>query len=81
MIELQIYSKKNCHLCEEMKIVLINVSNEYEFDLKETDIESDPVLNLKYKDKIPVLLVNGKLFAKYRVSEVKLKEKLKSIRL
>ena len=64
-----------------MKIVLINVSNEYEFDLKETDIESDTELNQKYKDRIPVLLINGKLFAKYRVSEVKLKEKLKSIRL
>ncbi|MBL0105994.1 MAG: glutaredoxin family protein [Ignavibacteria bacterium] len=81
MNELQIYSKKNCHLCEEMKVILNKVRNEYEFDLKETDIESDPVLNQKYKDKIPVLLINGKLFAKYRVSEIKLKEKLKSIRL
>lgn len=64
-----------------MKVILNKVRNEYTFDLKETDIESDPVLNQKYKDKIPVLLINGKLFAKYRVSEIKLKEKLKSIRL
>ena len=64
-----------------MKVILNKVRNECTFDLKETDIESDPVLNQKYKDKIPVLLINGKLFAKYRVSEVKLKEKLKSIRL
>ncbi len=61
-----------------MKVILNKVRNEYVFDLKESDIESDPVLNLKYKDKIPVLLINGKLFAKYRVSEIKLKEKLKA---
>ena len=64
-----------------MKVILNKIRNEYVFDLKESDIESDPVLNLKYKDKIPVLFINGKLFAKYRVSEIKLKEKLKSIRL
>ena len=62
-----------------MKAILIKVRSEYAFNLIESDIESDPVLNQKYKDKIPVLLINGKLFAKYRVSEIKLKEKLKSI--
>ena len=64
-----------------MKVIINNARNEYAFELKESDIESDPVLNQKYKDKIPVLLINGKLFAKYRVSEIKLKEKLKSLRL
>ncbi len=59
-----------------MKVIINKVRNEYAFDLKESDIESDPELNRKYKDKIPVLLINGKLFAKYRVSEIKLKEKL-----
>ena len=64
-----------------MKVIINNARYECAFELKESDIESDPVLNQKYKDKIPVLLINGKLFAKYRVSEIKLKEKLKSIRL
>ena len=64
-----------------MKVIINKVRNEYEFDLKETDIEYDPELNQKYKDRIPVLLINGKLFAKHRVSEIKLKEKLKSILL
>lgn len=60
-----------------MKSVLEKVGREYEFDLKEVNIESDE--NLKFKDKIPVLIIDGTMFSKYRVDETKLRKKLSSL--
>ncbi|MCY7362778.1 MAG: glutaredoxin family protein [Ignavibacteria bacterium] len=79
MAEIVLYSKNNCHLCDEMKIVLTNLQREYRFKLTEFDIESDNELFAKYREKIPVLTINGKLFAKYRIDEKKLIKKLESI--
>jgi len=37
--------------------------------VEEIDISSDPDLESRYGSEIPVLMVNGKKAAKYRVSE------------
>ena len=47
-------------------------------ELKVSDIESGNDL-LKYKLKIPVLMIDKKMFAKYSVDKDILKKKLKSI--
>ena len=76
MIEIKIYSKPYCHLCDEMKIVLENVRKDHEFELIEINIETDESLFEKYKELIPLLFVNGKKFAKYRIDKNKLLAKL-----
>ena len=78
MSEIVLYSKNNCHLCDEMKVVLTNLQSEYGFKLTEFDIDSDNELFEKYKEKIPVLTINGKLFAKYRIDEKKFRKKLEN---
>jgi len=59
-----------------MKGVLNKIHDEIDFELNEIDIESDPEIFEKYKEKIPVLMVDGKIFAKYRVDEENLRKKL-----
>jgi len=49
-----------------------------ETELKVTDIESDKDLS-KYKLKIPVLIIDNKMYAKYSVDKEKLMRKLKNI--
>lgn len=59
-----------------MKVILTGLEKHFEFDLEEIDIESDKRLYEKYKEKIPVLLIDGKMFAKFLLDEGKLRNKL-----
>ncbi len=64
-----------------MKIVIDSLRNEFAFEFEEVNIESDKLLYEKYGEKIPVLMINGKMFAKYRVDENKLRMRLKSTKV
>jgi hypothetical protein len=48
--------------------------------LEEIDISSDPALLDLYALEIPVLLIDGKKAAKYRVTEEELRQKLSGVR-
>lgn len=62
-----------------MKSAIQSLKGEESFYLKEIDITSDNLLFENYKDKIPVLEINGRMFAKYTVDPLKLKKKLASL--
>lgn len=78
-MKIEIISKKNCHLCDVMiktvKECVNEIKNGSEFNIKVIDIETDAGLQ-KYKLKIPVLLIDGKMFAKYEINKDRLKKKL-----
>ncbi|MBP9191198.1 MAG: glutaredoxin family protein [Ignavibacteria bacterium] len=67
------FTKPGCHLCEEMKKDIQILRNEFNFNFSEVDINSDELLFDKYKDKIPVLEINGRMFAKFKIDENKLR--------
>ena len=75
-MRLTIYSKPGCHLCDEMKSLVHRVMSRQSKDpaitVDEIDISSDPVLLDRYGLEIPVLMIDGKKVAKYRVSEEEL---------
>jgi len=76
-MRLIIYSKPGCHLCDEMKaIVARTVENRSDISLEEIDISGDPSLMALYELEIPVLLIDGKKAAKYRISEAELRRRL-----
>ncbi|NCP88328.1 DUF2085 domain-containing protein [bacterium] len=57
MLNITLYSRKNCHLCEQARADLDSLQAEFPHRLVEIDIESDPALHKKYLEKIPVLEV------------------------
>lgn len=67
-----IYTKKDCHLCEEAKAVLSKFAREYPLIVDEIDIESDSAIFEKYRYEIPVVLLNDRKIFKYRIDEKKL---------
>ena len=71
MTRLTVYSRPGCHLCEDMKAVLTQVARSATevVAIEEVDISTDPELMERYALEIPVLLVNGRKAAKYRVTE------------
>jgi glutaredoxin len=82
-VRLTIYSKPGCHLCDEMKSLVHRVVAQHSNDqisVDEIDISSDPDLLERYGLEIPVLLIDGKKTAKYRVSEEELRRRIRGRR-
>ena len=77
---LTVYSRPGCHLCDEMKAVIDRVRGTTPMTIEIVDISADPSLEARYGLEIPVLLVDGRKAAKYRVSEEELTRILKGRR-
>jgi glutaredoxin len=76
-MRLTIYSKPGCHLCDDMKAVVSRtIHHRAGITLDEIDISNDPALLALYETEIPVLLIDGKKAAKYRVTEEELTRRL-----
>jgi len=77
---LTIYSRPGCHLCDDMKAVVERVARAATPSptIEVIDISSDAALESRYGLEIPVLLVDGKKLAKYRVTEEGLRRMLKT---
>jgi glutaredoxin len=72
VIELTLFSRPGCHLCDDMKAAIDRVSQSIALTLHVVDISGDPDLEARYGVEIPVLLVDGRKAAKYRVSDQEL---------
>jgi hypothetical protein len=71
-----LYSKPGCHLCDEMKHVIDAVGARVPLTLDVVDISTDPALMNLYGLEIPVLMIDGRKAAKYRLTERELEGKL-----
>ena len=73
-MRLTIYSKPGCHLCDEMKALVSRVLSRMSrgISLDEIDISTDRELLERYGLEIPVLMIDGRKVAKYRVTEEEL---------
>ena len=56
---LTLYHAEGCHLCESAQRVLAGVRAEVPFELEEIDITGDPALERAYRERIPVVEVDG----------------------
>lgn len=59
MREVTIYLARGCHLCESAQRVLGAVREEIPFRLVEVEIDGDPELERAYRERIPVVAVDG----------------------
>jgi len=69
---LTLYSRPGCHLCDDMKALVDRVARGTAWTVEVVDISADAELEARYGLEIPVLLVNGRKAAKYRLSEAEL---------
>jgi glutaredoxin len=59
-LALTLYTRQQCHLCEQAKEAIMELKDEYSFTIEEFDIDQSDELTEKYGLMIPVLLINGK---------------------
>ena len=77
MIALTLYSRPGCHLCDEAKEVIQRVQRRVSFDLRVVNVETQPELEKRYGEEIPVVFINGSEAFKYRVDENKFENQVK----
>ncbi|WP_372868015.1 glutaredoxin family protein [Planomicrobium okeanokoites] len=58
---LTLYTRPNCPLCEEAKLMLKLVQEDFPLEFKEVNIEEDDRLHEKYMLMIPVLEQDGEV--------------------
>jgi glutaredoxin len=58
-VNIVLYTKVGCHLCDDACALLDDLAADVEFDLREVDILSDSMLYERYKYRIPVVEIDG----------------------
>lgn len=64
-----LFSRPGCHLCDDARAVVVRVTRELGEAFVERDITRDPDDLLEYGESIPVVEVDGRRIARWRVSE------------
>lgn len=73
-----LYTKPGCHLCEAVEQAIAQVRRRREFQLVVRNILDDPADFEKYQHEIPVVLLDGREIARYRMSSAELEMALES---
>lgn len=74
----ELYSAEGCHLCESARAVIDAVRVEIPFALSVVDITGDPELEDRFRERIPVVRVDGEEAFTYFVHPDGLRRRLTS---
>lgn len=66
-LEVTLYTRTGCHLCDEAKAQVAPLLSEFGARLREIDIDSDPELRERYNLDVPVIFLADRKVAKHRV--------------
>jgi glutaredoxin len=72
-----LYTRAGCHLCEVVYGQLERLRAELAFELEPIDVDSDSKLQELYGLEVPVVMLDGKKVAKYRLDEQLLRRRLR----
>jgi glutaredoxin len=75
-LEVVIYTRRGCHLCQDAEELLRSQQNRFDFHLAMVDVDSDPDLAARYGLEVPVITVAGKVRFRGRVNPVLLERLL-----
>ena len=80
VIDLTLLSRSYCHLCQEMEVALAPLAEEFGALVTVLDVDSDPQLEARYDELVPVLLHGESEICHYFLDEAKTREYLAGIR-
>lgn len=77
---LTVYSRNDCHLCEEMTAALRELQSRFHFQFAVVDVGSDPALERRYGERVPVLVCGDRELCHYRLDTAEITAFLSGIR-
>jgi glutaredoxin len=69
MLDVVLYSRQGCHLCD----IAADVLARHNLTFEVVDIDADPVLREQYNECVPVVVIDGKERFRGRVDELLLR--------
>ena len=68
-----LYGKPGCHLCDITHQLLLGLQREFDLTIEQIDITRDPALLERYRETIPVLVIDNRstLAAPIRIADVR----------
>lgn len=63
-----VYGKPDCPLCDKALTIVARLKHEFGYQIAHTDITGDPALFTRYRDEIPVIVLDGREIAPGRVT-------------
>ena len=66
--QLTIYSRTDCHLCDDMISGLHELQARFRFDLEVIDVDRHPALETRYGEDVPVLVHGGRELCRHRLN-------------
>ncbi|MEX3852531.1 MULTISPECIES: glutaredoxin family protein [Paraburkholderia] len=73
---LTLYGRAWCHLCEDMRAALEPLLAEFGAQLAVIDVDSDPLLEARYNEWVPVLVCDGVELCHYHLDEARVRAAL-----
>ncbi len=77
-MKVTLYTKEDCGLCREAEQMVLEMQKKIRFEIDFVDISADPVVYNRYRDRVPVVAVDGKEVAGAPLDEQRLKAILAS---
>jgi len=68
-MELTLYMRSACHLCEDMQLDLARWQEPLGFRLRTVDVDSDPELVARFNTLVPVLMAGDQEICHYFLDE------------
>ncbi len=75
-LDLTLYTRAGCHLCDEMKTALRPLVAEYGARLAEVDVDGDQELHATFGNDVPVLFLGARKVAKHRLDAAQIRRQL-----
>jgi glutaredoxin len=75
-VKVVLYTRPECHLCDDAREVLLAVQAGIPFELVERDITLDDDLHRRYLERIPVVEIDGEEAFELFVDAAELRQRL-----
>lgn len=75
-IEVTLYTRPGCHLCEDAKEVMLPLLAEFDAVLREVNIDEGHELTHRFGHDIPVVFIGERRAAKHRVDREQFRRQL-----
>jgi len=79
VIKLTVYGRTYCHLCDDMIAGLRDLQAGARFELEIIDVDSDPALEARYGELVPVLVGADGEICHYHLNAAKVNDYLSKI--
>ena len=76
MTKVTLYTRSECHLCDQAKDIIQAARRQNTFDYEELDIDSDPGLRRLYNEEVPVIAIDGTIAFRSRLTAEELSQRL-----